>query len=219
MKALAVDCAASRFAVAAKNDHDVAKLVFDAKGSGKIKLSGKLLPAIDYVMKEAALSPPDLEVATLTAGPGSFTGLRVGLSALKALTLACGTPIYAVPTLDALAHPYRNAPEIVLPVIESRRDEFFHAIFMRGKRVSADADLSVCQILSKIDCEADVLVCGQDAAHFAELCLLHSPLRHVYFFSPENDATDSLFSITQRMIAQGIPPLDDAAGSLYIPKH
>lgn len=215
MRALALDCAASRFAVALKDGQDMAKLVFDSTTSGKIKLSAKLLPAIDSVMKELALTPKDLEAAVVTAGPGSFTGLRVGLSALKALTFAYDTPVYAVPTLDALAYPYRNAIEIVIPVIESRRDKFFHAIFMRGQKVSSEDDLDVCQILAKVDSEADILVCGQAAPRFAELCLLHSPLRHVRFFAPENDATDSLFEIAEWMIARGDPPLEESSGSLY----
>ena len=215
MKALAVDCATSRFAVAAKDGQDVAKLVFDGTASGNIKLSAKLLPAIDCVMKELSLSPKDLEATVLTAGPGSFTGLRVGMSALKSLTFAHGTPVYAVPTLDAIAYPYRSAHEVVIPVIESRRDGFFHAIFMRGKKVSSEDDLDVCQILAKVDAEADILVCGQAASHFAELCLLHSPLRHVCFYSPQDDATSSLFEIAERMIAQGETVLDEAAGPLY----
>ena len=215
MRALAVDCATSRFAVAAKNGDDVVKAVFDGSAGGKINLSGKLLPAIDYVMKELSLSPQDLEATVLTAGPGSFTGLRVGMSAVKSLTFAHGTPVYAVPTLDAIAYPYRNAHEVVIPVVESRQDEFFHAIFMRGKKVSFEDDLDVCQILSKVDSEADILVCGQAASRFAELCLLHSPLRHVCFYSPQDDAIDSLFEIADRMIAQGEMPLDEAAGPLY----
>ena len=215
MKALAVDCATSRFAVAAKNGEDVVKAVFDGSAGGKIKLSGKLLPAIDYVMKEAQLPPSELDAAVLTAGPGSFTGLRVGLSALKALTFAHGTSVYAVPTLDALAYPYRSAHQIVLPVIESRRDEFFCAIFMRGKKVSAEEDLDVQQILAKLDSEADVLVCGPAAPQFVELCLAHSPLRHVCYFSPEGDATDSLFAIADQMIVRGEPPLEETSGPLY----
>lgn len=215
MKALAVDCATSRFAVAAKNGEDVVKAVFEGSVCGKIKLSGKLLPAIDYVMKEAGLSPSELDAVALTAGPGSFTGLRVGLSALKALTFAYGTPVYAVPTLDALAYPYRGAHQIVLPVIESRRDEFFFAIFMRGQKLSSEEDLDVQQILAKIDGEADVLVCGPAAPQFVELCLLHSPLRHMCYFSPEDDATSSLFAIAEQMIAHGDPPLEGTSGPLY----
>lgn len=215
MKTLAVDCATSRFAVAAKNGEDVVKAVFEGSAGGKIKLSSKLLPAMDYVMKEMGLAPQELDAAVLTAGPGSFTGLRVGLSALKALTFAYSTPIYAVPTLDALAYPCRTSHQIVLPVIESRRDEFFCAIFMRGQKVSAEEDLDVHQILAKLDSEADVLVCGPAAPQFVELCLSHSPLRHMCYFSPEGDATASLFAIADQMIARGDPPLEDTSGPFY----
>ena len=124
MNALSIDCAVSELTVAAKKDRQTVKLSLDIG----MKQSEKILPAIDYVMKESGLTPSDLDYTACTLGPGTFTGLRLGLSALKALTLANNTPLYAVPSLDLYAHPYKSSNEIVLSVLESKEDEFFHAL-------------------------------------------------------------------------------------------
>ena len=68
MKALAIDCAVTKLSVAAKNEGNTIKLTLDIG----MKQSEKLLPAIDYVMKEAGLSAKDLDYTTVTLGPGSF---------------------------------------------------------------------------------------------------------------------------------------------------
>ena len=123
MKALAIDCAVTKLSVAAKNEGNTIKLTLDIG----MKQSEKLLPAIDYVMKEAGLSAKDLDYTTVTLGPGSFTGLRLGLSALKAITLSDNVPLYGISSLEAYSWPYKKAIETVLPVIEAKEDEFFYS--------------------------------------------------------------------------------------------
>ena len=80
MNALAVDSAASRMVIAAKKDDDVATLSLDIA----MKQSEKILPAIDFVLSEVGLTPADLDYTAICKGPGTFTGLRLGFSALKA---------------------------------------------------------------------------------------------------------------------------------------
>ncbi len=86
MKALALDTAISCIQIAAKNDDYLASLTLDIG----MRQSEKLLPAIDYVLKQADLTPGDLDYTVLTQGPGSFTGLRLGFAALKAIELFGG---------------------------------------------------------------------------------------------------------------------------------
>lgn len=76
MKALAIDCAVTKLSVAAKNESNTIKLTLDVG----MKQSEKLLPAIDYVMKEAGLSAKNLDYTAVTLGPGSFTGLGLDLA-------------------------------------------------------------------------------------------------------------------------------------------
>jgi tRNA threonylcarbamoyladenosine biosynthesis protein TsaB len=103
--------------------------------------SERLLAAIDTVMADAGWMPPDLNGLAVAVGPGSFTGLRVGLSTVKGLSLALGIPVAAVPTLDAMAAavPWTSLP--VCPVIHARRNEVYAALYRRdGEGFARESD-------------------------------------------------------------------------------
>jgi tRNA threonylcarbamoyladenosine biosynthesis protein TsaB len=94
----------------------------------------KLFGLTDAVLRGASVDPRDLDALAVSIGPGSFTGLRIGLSAAKGFHLALGKPVIAVPTLTALAH--RCLPLFatgggghVLAAIDARRDEAYCQTF------------------------------------------------------------------------------------------
>jgi tRNA threonylcarbamoyladenosine biosynthesis protein TsaB len=91
--------------------------------------SERLLAAIDHVLADAGWPPRELQGLAVAVGPGSFTGLRVGISTVKGLALALGLPVAAVPTLDAMAAalPWASLP--VCPVLHARRNEVYAAVF------------------------------------------------------------------------------------------
>lgn len=91
--------------------------------------SERLMPAIDRILGDAGWGAPDLQALAVAVGPGSFTGLRIGLSAVKGLALALGIPVAAVPTLDAMAAslPFASLP--VCPVLDARRGEVYACLY------------------------------------------------------------------------------------------
>lgn len=91
--------------------------------------SERLMPAIDRLLTDADWKPGDLEGLAVAIGPGSFTGLRIGVSAVKGLALALAIPIAAVPTLDAMAAalPFADLP--VCPVIDARKGEVYASLY------------------------------------------------------------------------------------------
>jgi tRNA threonylcarbamoyladenosine biosynthesis protein TsaB len=96
--------------------------------------SEKLLPMIDGILRDASLSLNDIDAVAVSIGPGSFTGLRIGLSTAKGLALAMQKAIIAVPTLDALAYEYcrtnpANLNVVVCPLIDAKRDEVFYSFY------------------------------------------------------------------------------------------
>ena len=214
MKALAIDCAVSKITVAAKKDTDEVKVTLDLG----TRQSEKLLPTVDFVMKEIGLEPKELDYTAVTLGPGTFTGLRLGLSTLKALNLSFGVPVYGIPSLEAYAHPYRSAIETVLPLIEAKEEEYFYNFYIRGQRLSEDGDKTTEEILKEIDPETSVLVCGPGAKDFTESVLQNTPLYSVHCFEPENDACESLFEIAEQMIKDGKSALKDYDGPIYVRK-
>ena len=99
----------------------VAEYVLDVS----VTHSERLLAAVDRVLADARWAPRDLEGVAVSIGPGSFTGLRIGVSTAKGLALALGLPIAAVPTLDAMAATVPWAALPVCAVLQARRGEVY----------------------------------------------------------------------------------------------
>lgn len=91
--------------------------------------SERLMPAIDRLLADAGWQPGDLEGLAVAVGPGSFTGLRIGLSTVKGLALALRLPVAAVPTLDAMAAALPFAALPVCPVLDARKGEVYCSLY------------------------------------------------------------------------------------------
>ena len=84
---------------------------------------------IDTVLKEAQIEPIQLDAIAVSKGPGSYTGLRIGVSAAKGLCFALDKPLIAVPTLEALAHQVKDKEGVIIAMLDARRMEVYSAIF------------------------------------------------------------------------------------------
>ena len=84
---------------------------------------------IDEALKEAGIKSADLSAIAISKGPGSYTGLRIGVSAAKGLCFALDKPLIAVPTLEALAHQVELEDGIVISMLDARRMEVYSAIY------------------------------------------------------------------------------------------
>ena len=84
---------------------------------------------VDRLLHECGRDIGDVDALALSIGPGSFTGLRVGVATVKGLALALGLPVAAVPTLDALASnlPFADAP--VCPILDARKGEVYLSLY------------------------------------------------------------------------------------------
>ncbi len=88
-----------------------------------------LLPAVDEVLVLAGARAADVEAFAVSIGPGSFTGLRVGIATVKGLAFGSGRPVAAVSSLAALARGAPESAEPVVALLDARRDEFYAASF------------------------------------------------------------------------------------------
>jgi tRNA threonylcarbamoyladenosine biosynthesis protein TsaB len=95
----------------------------------RITHSERLMATVDRLLADAGWSVRDVEGLAVAVGPGSFTGLRIGLSTVKGLALALGVPVAAVPTLDAMATSLPFAALPVCPVLAARRDEVYASLY------------------------------------------------------------------------------------------
>lgn len=92
-------------------------------------LSARLLPAIQTLLAEARLDLHEIDGIAVSLGPGSFTGLRVGLSAVKGLALATQKPAAGIPTLDALAYNLPFTPYQICPLLDARKGQIYTALY------------------------------------------------------------------------------------------
>lgn len=93
------------------------------------KHSEILLPLIDRVMKESESDWGQLTALAVTVGPGSFTGLRIGMATVKGLSMASRLPIAAIPTTDVLAHNLAGSHALVATVLDARRQEVYFSCY------------------------------------------------------------------------------------------
>jgi tRNA threonylcarbamoyladenosine biosynthesis protein TsaB len=94
--------------------------------------SERLFALIDEALRSAGLARSDLNAVAVTTGPGSFTGLRVGLATAKGLAFALGLPLVAVSTLEALARGAMPFPGLLLPMLDARKRQVYAGAF-RGR--------------------------------------------------------------------------------------
>jgi tRNA threonylcarbamoyladenosine biosynthesis protein TsaB len=126
MKLLAVETATSWQSVALLDDDRVLARHDQHAPGGHAML---LLPAIDRILKEAGLRLSGIDGLVCSIGPGSFTGIRVGLSTCLGIRTATGLPLVLVPTLEAMASNVEEHRLPICPVLTSRKGEVYWAVF------------------------------------------------------------------------------------------
>lgn len=170
MRLLAIETATPAQSVAlVEDDRLPAELSYEAQGNR----GGVLLPTVDRVLKKAGVAARDLDAVAVSVGPGSFTGLRVGLATAKGLALGAGARLVGVSTLEALAEGYAPADGTICALLDAYRGEVYMAVFRRNgnmlERVSPDAVLApgaVAPALAAV--EGPVHLIGNGAARYRE---------------------------------------------------
>jgi tRNA threonylcarbamoyladenosine biosynthesis protein TsaB len=128
MYILAVDTTAKTATAAICLDNECLGLVQRTEG---ITHSEILLPEIDKLLSDTHLSIKDIDIFAISSGPGSFTGVRIGVSLIKGLSFDTGKPVIGVSSLDALAENGKNLGGhfIACPVMDARRSQLYNALF------------------------------------------------------------------------------------------
>ena len=151
--------------------------------------SERLLETVEWLLAETALSLKDLDALAIARGPGSFTGLRIGIATLKGLAMGAGLPLVGVSTLDALAREGALYDGTVCPMVDARMGEVFGAIyrFDGGQRSCLKEAMvgSVEDVMAGL--EGPVCCFGDGADAYAErVCatMTHDSARHISGVTP-----------------------------------
>ena len=106
-----------------------------------LKHSENLLKEIDHLYSSSGIDKKSTELIVCAKGPGSFTGLRIGMSIAKGLADGFSCPVISVPTLDILAYGYSYLKGAVMPILDAKSGKVFTAVYAGGKRVSDYLDI------------------------------------------------------------------------------
>ena len=136
--------------------------------------SSTLAPAIECLYSTADASVQDTDLIAVSAGPGSFTGLRIGMASAKGIAAASGADIVSVPTLAAICRSYRYWDGVVLAAIDARKSRFYVRAEHSAEVLVQDADMTPSDALatirsgrSKVE-PARLLVVGPGALQLSE---------------------------------------------------
>lgn len=124
--------------------------IFESRRRAGLRHSESLMPLIDRLLADAGGKASDLDLLVCTRGPGSFTGLRIGMSTLKGLSSALGIPLVSLPTLDILAGPEALWPGGTLPVLDARKKRIYTAFYQGGEKRSPPWDIPASEIPDRI---------------------------------------------------------------------
>jgi tRNA threonylcarbamoyladenosine biosynthesis protein TsaB len=172
VKILAVETATQAGSVA---------LVEDEQLLGEITLelprkhSERLVPSIEFLLDQHKLKPQELDGLAVDIGPGSFTGLRVGLATMKGMALSLEKPLVGVSSLEILVQNLALATGLLAPVLDARKGQIFAALFRgqgrgRPERISEDWVLNPEELIQKVS--EPVLLFGEGARVYQEVLRL-----------------------------------------------
>lgn len=144
---LGIDTSHTPLAVAIVKDDQV---LAEYKSSLKITHSIGAMPAIEELLKKADIKPIDIDAIAVAEGPGSYTGVRIGVTIGKTLAWTLNVPIVSVSSLQALAGNAPYFPGIVCAIMDARRGNVFAGIYVDGEVVK-EAHMSLTELLKIVD--------------------------------------------------------------------
>lgn len=169
--------------------------------------SETFLSAIDGLLKGAGVPATAVAHVAVSAGPGSFTGLRVGMAAAKGFCVGWGIPIVPVPTLHALAARFPVAGATICPVLDAKKKEVYAAFFRweGGECVRICRDMAIApEALPAILPPGDVFFCGDAVAPFGPV--FREKLGDRALFPPEGDGfprASAVGLLAARLVGEG----------------
>ena len=125
MNILAIECTHAALSVAVKKAVEVTEV----KSEDWRKAAEALVPLIEEAMAQSGLDKQDLDSIAISAGPGSFTSLRIGMSVAKGIAYGLGIPLIPVATMPAMAASFLAGAGSVMAVIQARKGEYYYAVY------------------------------------------------------------------------------------------
>lgn len=212
MNILVLDCAVTKLSIAVKTEDKFISQTYDIG----MRQSEILVPTIDEILSKAGITAADLNYSALTIGPGSFTGLRLGISALKAIELAYNVPVYGISSLTIYSYAYKDLGLPILACIDANKDKFYACLSDQNSLILEEGDYEVEEIISKLNGLSKVLVAGPDAQKLADIIKENKNDIEVLTTRASAMTTEALVAITEDKISKGEATLKDFDSPVYL---
>jgi len=197
MRILAIETSTMLGGVAVMDD--ARGLLSESRSAVKAGHSGRLMPEIDTALNRVSLTLADIDALCVTTGPGSFTGLRIGLSTVKGLAYSTGLPVVAVPTLEAFAWNLPAFAHPVCPMLDARRKEVYAGVFdTQGEtitRLMEETSIKPDALASELKKYKKVMLVGEGAVLYKEVFM--SALGQSALFAPAHLMVPSPASVAE----------------------
>ncbi|MBR3153019.1 MAG: tRNA (adenosine(37)-N6)-threonylcarbamoyltransferase complex dimerization subunit type 1 TsaB [Clostridia bacterium] len=169
MKILAVDTSSKICAVSILED-DV--IIRENSLNNGLTHSENFMPLMEKTLKEADLTLDDIDLISCVVGPGSFTGIRIGIASIKAIAQIKYIPVVSVTSLESLAYNVKESSEVVCSMIDARNNQVYAGIFDMNKKLIEDYiadDISI--VINKLKEYNNITFVGDGQVLHRELLL------------------------------------------------
>ena len=162
MKILGIDTSAKTSSVGICDDDKIVDELFLDKG---LTHSETILPMIDEILTRNGLTLDDIDALAVNNGPGSFTGIRIGVAVVKGLAFEKNIPCYEVSTLDSIAFNCKDKSGLVVAVMDARRNQVYNANYQiidgKAAKIMDDRSILIKDLYLEIsEYDGDVFVIG-----------------------------------------------------------
>jgi tRNA threonylcarbamoyladenosine biosynthesis protein TsaB len=182
---------------------DEKKLLAETFLNVKRTHSQRLMPVLISLLEHAGLDKKELEGIVVTTGPGSFTGIRIGIATARGLAQGLGIPVIGVMTLDALAEAAAFFEGLICPILDARRDQVYVALYRGGKEglktMKPVAALALEELVAMIEkYEGEVLFLGDGVESYGKV------LRNIFKERYSEMPSPLLFNRASFVLQRGI---------------
>ncbi|MBN1550085.1 tRNA (adenosine(37)-N6)-threonylcarbamoyltransferase complex dimerization subunit type 1 TsaB [bacterium] len=136
--------------------------------SAEMPASETLIPSIKWMLEQQKLMLSDIDKFAVSIGPGSFTGLRVGLTAAKMLAFLNKRPLVTLRTLDVLVAPIACSSRMIGGVLDARKGEVYASLYQGGDRLELIEDIRVCTIEDFLKGKQDLFLIGDGIQRYRD---------------------------------------------------
>jgi len=194
VKVLALETATIAGSIAIADEEG---LIGEVRVNVKVAHAERLMPSIEYLLNASHISIKDIDAFAISIGPGSFTGLRIGLSTVKGFSYATNKPIIPVPTLDAFARTIPFCSCFICPMLDARKNEVYTGLYnWEGtlcRKIISETAIKVSEFLKGIK-ESTVFM-GDGARIYKKLIM--DTLQANAIFAPSSRMAPSASSVAE----------------------